>query len=137
MEGFGAQYAYTVDGGEVGEIEYENFNACNAKVQIHGLSIHPGSAKGKMKNSLLIAMEFQSMLPVFQNPICTELREGFFHLTTMKGDAEGTQMNYIIRDHDRKLFEEKKELMKKAAAFWMRNTARARWSSPLRTTILT
>ena len=117
VEGFGAQYAYTVDGGEVGEIEYENFNACNAKVQIHGLSIHPGSAKGKMKNSLLIAMEFQSMLPVFQNPICTELREGFFHLTTMKGDAEGTQMNYIIRDHDRKLFEEKKELMKKAAAF--------------------
>ena len=117
VEGFGADVAYTVDGGALGEIEYENFNAAGAKITIHGVSIHPGSARGAMKNSLLIGMELQSLLPVYANPACTDGYEGFFHLDEMKGDVEETVMKYIIRDHDRAKFEEKKALMKEAAAY--------------------
>ena len=108
VEGFGAEAAYTVDGGALGELEYENFNAASGHVTIQGKGIHPGSAKGKMKNALLIAMEFQALLPAFENPMYTEGYEGFYHLDHMEGDVEGAQMAYIIRDHDREKFEQKK-----------------------------
>ena len=114
---FGAQVAYTVDGGMLGELEYENFNAASGKVKIHGASIHPGSAKGRMKNTLLIAMEFQSLLPAFQNPMYTEGYEGFYHLDQMDGTVEEARMEYIIRDHDRQKFEEKKKFFASAASF--------------------
>lgn len=114
---FGADYAYTVDGGTIGEIEYENFNAAGATVEFHGLNIHPGSAKNKMVNSQLIAMEFQSLLPVHQRPECTEGYEGFFLLIDMEGTVESSTLRYIIRDHDMDMFEEKKRIMEKAAAF--------------------
>ena len=114
---FGADIAYTVDGGALGELEYENFNAASAKVVIHGVSIHPGSAKLKMKNALLIGMEFQSLLPTFENPMYTEGYEGFYHLDVMNGSVEEAQMDYIIRDHDRAKFEEKKRFFADAAAF--------------------
>lgn len=117
IKDFGADYAYTLDGGSIGEIEYENFNACNAKITVHGTSIHPGGAKGRMVHALLIAMELQQMLPTFQSPMCTEEREGFFHLTTLSGDVETAKMAYIIRDHDRTLFEQKKALFQSIAAF--------------------
>ena len=109
VTGFGADYAYTVDGGYLGEMEYENFNAASARVRLHGRSTHTGSAKGKMKNALLIAMELHQMLPMFENPICTSGYEGFFHLDGMSGDVEQAQMDYIIRDHDREKFNQKKE----------------------------
>ena len=109
--------AYTVDGGRLGELEYENFNGASGKVTIHGVSIHPGSAKGRMKNALLIAMEFQSLLPAFQNPMYTEGYEGFYHLDQMEGPMEEARMEYIIRDHDRQKFEEKKKLFASAARF--------------------
>ena len=109
IDGFGAQYAYTVDGGGLGELEYENFNAASGTVTVKGSSIHPGSAKGKMKNASLIAMEFQSMLPVFENPAYTEGYEGFFHLDTMEGEVEKATLKYIIRDHDLAKLEEKKQ----------------------------
>lgn len=114
---FGADIAYTVDGGALGELEYENFNAASGKVTIHGASIHPGSAKLKMKNALLIGMEFQSLLPTFENPMYTEGYEGFYHLDVMNGSVEEAQMDYIIRDHDRAKFEEKKRFFADAAAF--------------------
>lgn len=114
---FGADFAYTVDGGELGEIEYENFNAASARVVIHGANIHPGSAKNKMKNSILIAMEFQSMLPVFENPANTENYEGFSHLNDIAGDVEKTSLFYIIRDHDIHKFEVKKERFIKIADY--------------------
>lgn len=117
VEGFQADVAYTVDGGELGELEYENFNAASAKVYIYGSSIHPGSSKGKMKNALLIGMELQSLLPVFENPMYTEGYEGFYHLDNMSGDVEHLTMNYIIRDHNRKKFEEKKEWIQKSVDF--------------------
>lgn len=117
VEGFQADVAYTVDGGELGELEYENFNAASAKIYIHGSSIHPGSSKGKMKNALLIGMELQSLLPVFENPMYTEGYEGFYHLDNMSGDVEHLTMNYIIRDHNRKKFEEKKEWIQKSVDF--------------------
>ena len=117
LKGFGADVAYTVDGGALGEIEYENFNAASAKVKIHGVNIHPGSARGQMKNSLLIGMEFQQMLPVFENPACTDGYEGFFHLDSMSGNVEETVMDYIIRDHDKKKFQEKKDLVTAAAEY--------------------
>lgn len=117
VKGFGADFAYTADGGPVGEIEYENFNAAGAKVVVHGLNIHPGSAKGKMVNSQLIAMEFQSLLPVGQRPELTEGYEGFFHLLGMKGEVECSELHYIIRDHDMEKFEEKKAVMTAAADF--------------------
>ena len=107
---FGADYAYTVDGGAIGELEYENFNAAAGKVTVHGINVHPGEAKNKMKNAALLAMEFNAMLPEQQRPDRTEGYEGFFHLTGMKGDEENAQLTYIIRDHSREKFETKKEL---------------------------
>lgn len=117
LEIFGADYAYTVDGGELGELEYENFNAAGAKVIVHGCSVHPGDAKGKMVNALLLAQEFQSMLPVFENPMYTEKYEGFYHLETLKGTVEEAVMEYIIRDHDRQKFEQKKENFQRIGRF--------------------
>ena len=111
VAGFGADDAYSVDGGSIGELEYENFNAAGAKVEIFGVNIHPGSAKDKMKNAQLIAMEFNALLPADQRPEHTEGYEGFFHLTDMQGDVEKATLYYIIRDHDFEKFEEKKELL--------------------------
>ena len=110
VEGFGADYAYTVDGGELGELEFENFNAASAKVTVHGVSIHPGAAKDKMKNASLIACEFNSLLPKDEIPAKTEGYEGFFHLLSMSGEIELAKLNYIIRDHDMKKFTERKNL---------------------------
>ena len=115
ISGFDAEYAYTVDGGSIGEIEYENFNAAGAKVTVHGLSIHPGGAKDKMVNSQLVAMEYNALLPAQQRPEHTEGYEGFIHLTDMQGQVEETVLRYIIRDHDMEKFEEKKDLMVAAA----------------------
>ena len=114
---FGADYAYTVDGGALGELEYENFNAAGAKLHVYGRSVHPGSAKGKMKNAILIAQEFQKLLPVEQNPMYTEGYEGFFHLDAISGNVEEVTADYIIRDHNRQLFEQKKELFLSCADF--------------------
>ena len=105
---FGADFAYTVDGGRLGEMEYENFNAAGAKVSIHGRSVHPGSAKDKMRNAILMAQEFQSMLPVAENPMYTCGYEGFYHLDSLQGTVEEAMAEYIIRDHDREKFEKKK-----------------------------
>ncbi len=117
IPGFGADYAYTADGGTMGEIEYENFNAAGAKAVFRGLNIHPGSAKDKMVNSQLIAMEFQGLLPVHQRPESTQGYEGFIHLTDMEGEVEQSTLRYIIRDHDMAKFQEKKAVMEAAAAF--------------------
>ena len=117
IPGFGADYAYTCDGGLIGEMEYETFNAAGATVDFKGLNIHPGSAKGKMVNAQYIAMEFQSLLPAAQKPECTEGYEGFLHLTDMEGSVEHARLRYIIRDHDMAKFTEKKELMAAAADF--------------------
>ena len=117
VKGFGADYAYTADGGTIGEIEYENFNAAGAKVEFTGLNIHPGSAKDKMVNSQLIAMEFQGMLPAAQRPESTEGYEGFIHLTDMEGEVEHSTLRYIIRDHDMEKFQAKKAVMAAAADF--------------------
>ena len=117
IKGFGADYAYTADGGPVGEIEYENFNAAGARVVVQGRNIHPGSAKDKMVNSQLIAMEFHSLLPVQQRPEYTEGYEGFFHLTDMRGEVERSELRYIIRDHDMEKFTRKKAIMASAAEF--------------------
>ncbi len=110
VEKFGADYAYTVDGGGLGELEYENFNAASAKAEFFGVSIHPGSAKDKMKNAALMAMDFNSLLPADAIPAKTEGYEGFFHLIDMKGECEKAELVYIIRDHDSAKFEEKKAL---------------------------
>ena len=115
VEKFGCKWAYTMDGGEVGELEFENFNAAAAKVEVKGLNVHPGYAKDKMVNSLLVANEFVSMLPVNEVPAMTEGYEGFFHLIGMKGDVEHTTLSYIIRDHDREKFEARKALMQECA----------------------
>ena len=117
ISGFGADYAYTVDGGAVGEMEYENFNAAGAKVVVHGLNIHPGAAKNKMVNSQLIAMEFQNLLPAHQRPEHTEGYEGFIMLMAMEGEVERSTLQYIIRDHDMEKFLQKKSVMEAAAAF--------------------
>ena len=117
VRAFGADYAYTVDGGTLGELEYENFNAAGAKVVFQGRNIHPGAAKNKMVNSQYIAMEFQSLLPAAQKPEHTEGYEGFIHLTDMEGAVEESALRYIIRDHDMKKFLEKKALMESATAF--------------------
>lgn len=114
---FDADYAYTLDGGRIGEVNYENFNAASAEISIRGLSIHTGSAKGKMVNSLLVAMEFQSLLPVFDNPAYTENYEGFNHLETMSGNVDQTNMSYILRNHDAKLLEKQKQDFITAAEF--------------------
>ena len=117
VEGFGADVAYTVDGGAWGSMEYETFNAASLKVIVHGQNIHPGSAKGKMKNSVLIAMEYEKMLPEFDKPQYTEMYEGFFHLNNMDGNVEKTTMNYIVRDHDMAIFENRKALAVKVGEF--------------------
>ena len=117
VKGFGADYAYTVDGGTIGELEYENFNAASATAVFRGLSIHPGSAKDKMVNSMLIAMEYQNLLPVAQRPEYTEGYEGFIGLMDMAGEIEKTTLRWIIRDHDMEKFLEKKRVMEAAAAF--------------------
>lgn len=111
VEGFGAEIAYTMDGSKEGEIEYENFNAAGAVVTFHGNNVHPGSAKDIMVNAQLVAMEFQGKLPQEEIPSKTEGYEGFFHLTDMSGSVEEAKLQYIIRDHDRKKFEERKERM--------------------------
>ncbi len=116
VAGFAADYAYTVDGGALGELEYENFNAAAARVTVHGRSIHPGSAKDKMKNANSIACEFQAMLPEREVPEHTEGYEGFHHLCEMQGDIERAELRYIIRDHDREKFEAKKEQFVAVAA---------------------
>ena len=115
VEKFGCKWAYTMDGGEVGELEFENFNAAAAKVEVKGLNVHPGYAKDKMVNSLLVANKFVSMLPVNEIPAMTEGYEGFFHLIGMEGDVEHTTLSYIIRDHDREKFEARKALMQECA----------------------
>ena len=117
LKKFGADYAYTADGGTVGEIEYENFNAAGAKAVFHGRSIHPGSAKDKLINSQLIAMEFNGLLPVAQRPEYTEGYEGFIMLHGMEGEVELSTLTYIIRDHDMDKFRQKKAVMEAAAAF--------------------
>ncbi len=112
---FAADYAYTVDGGAFGEVEYETFNAASLKVVIHGLSTHPGSAKGVMKNASLIAMEYASLLPENERPELTEGYEGFFHLTDMQGQAERAELHYILRDHDADILERRKADARRAA----------------------
>ena len=114
---FGADFAYTIDGGQCGELEYENFNAASAYVDFAGISIHPGSAKNHMINASLLAMEFQSMMPEAQKPEHTEGYEGFIHLESVKGEVEHASSLYIIRDHDMELFEQKKQFMSRAAAY--------------------
>ena len=114
---FGADYAYTVDGGELGELEYENFNGADARVLVHGRNIHPGVAKGQMKNAMLMAMEFNAMLPSFEIPANTEGYEGFYHLTDMRGDVEQAELCYIIRDHDAQKYQQKKQLFCSIGAF--------------------
>lgn len=114
---FGAKYAYTMDGGAIGELEYENFNAASATVRIQGRNIHPGYAKGKMLNAILIGMELNSLLPVEQRPEYTDGYEGFLHIVGFNGTVEEASFSYIIRDHDMKLFEEKKEMLRKCVDF--------------------
>ena len=124
---FGADYAYTMDGGAIGELEFENFNAAAATVKIQGRNIHPGYAKGKMKNAMLIGMEFNSLLPVEQRPEYTEGYEGFYHLIGFKGSVEQAELSYILRDHDLRLYEKRKETMLRCAEFinakWGEGTA--------------
>ena len=115
VEKFGADYGYTVDGGSLGEIEYENFNAASAVVKFNGVSIHPGSAKDKMKNASLMAMDFNALLPVDEIPAKTEGYEGFFHLIEMSGECENATLVYIIRDHDLEKFNSKKALLLECA----------------------
>ena len=117
VKAFGCDFAYTMDGGAIGELEYENFNAAGATIKVQGRNIHPGYAKGKMVNAQLIAMEFNSLLPEFQKPQYTQDYEGFYLLTHMEGTVENATLNYIIRDHDAAKFAEKKEFMLKVTAF--------------------
>ena len=113
VPGFGAEYGYTVDGGALGELEYENFNAAGCKLVFHGVNIHPGSAKNQMKNAALIAMEWAAMLPAHETPAHTEGYEGFYHLCGMQGDEETAQLVYIIRDHDALKFAARKETVQR------------------------
>lgn len=117
VEGFQGDYAYTVDGGALGELEYESFNAAGARLHVNGYSVHPGSAKNKMLNAILLAQEFQSLLPVFETPAATEGYEGFYHADRMTGTVESAQVDYIIRDHARELFEKKKAYFRETADF--------------------
>ncbi len=116
VAGFGADYAYTVDGGAIGELEYENFNAASAKIVIRGKSIHPGSARGQMVNAALVAMELHGLLPALETPYYTDGYEGFYHLTELQGETEQAELHYIIRDHDRAKFEDRKAVMQKVCA---------------------
>ena len=115
MERFGAKWAYTMDGGEVGELEFENFNAASAKITFKGRNVHPGYAKNKMINSMLVANEFAALLPANETPATTEGYEGFYHLIGMSGEVEQSELSYIIRDHDRKIFEQRKAYIKECA----------------------
>ena len=117
VQKFGADYAYTMDGGEVGELEFENFNAASASIHIQGRNVHPGYAKGKMRNAIHIGQELCSLLPVDQRPEYTEGYEGFFHLIGFKGSVEEASVTYIIRDHDRAKFEQKKQVMQQCVDF--------------------
>ena len=114
---FGADYAYTMDGGEIGELEFENFNAASAKIHIQGRNVHPGYAKDKMKNAILIAQELNALLPVRERPENTSGYEGFFHIISFNGTVEQADFSYIIRDHDRALFEKKKAVMQECVDF--------------------
>ena len=115
VEKFGADFAYTMDGGECGELEYENFNAAEAVADFNGVSIHPGSAKGKMINAIRLAMEYERLMPSVQRPVCTEGREGFIHLDSLQGSVDHARSEYIIRDHDMDLFQKKKKHMEDMA----------------------
>lgn len=115
VEKFGCKWAYTMDGGEVGELEFENFNAAAAKVHVKGRNVHPGYAKNKMINSMLVANEFVAMLPADETPATTDGYEGFFHLVGMEGEVESSTLSYIIRDHDREKFEARKSFIKVCA----------------------
>ncbi len=115
VDKFGCEWAYTMDGGDLGELEYENFNAASAKVNIKGVSVHPGYAKGKMVNAARLAAEFASMLPADETPETTEGYQGFYHLTGMNANIEGATLLYIIRDHDRKKFEDRKDFIEDCA----------------------
>ena len=117
VDEFGANFAYTIDGGELGEIEYENFNAASCNVIVNGVNVHPGYAKNKMKNALLLAIEFNNMLPQNEKPEYTENYEGFYHLSSIEGNEENAKLEYIIRDHDREKFENKKEFIKNISEF--------------------
>lgn len=117
VDKFGAQYAYTLDGGQVGELEYENFNAAFAKINVQGRNIHPGTAKGKMKNAIIIASELNDMLPVFERPEHTEGYEGFFHITKFEAVVEQAELQYIVRDHDHQKFLDKKKLLRDIVDF--------------------
>lgn len=116
VDKFGAKWAYTMDGGEVGELEFENFNAAAAKVVVKGRNVHPGYAKNKMINSLLVANEYASLLPANETPGTTEGYEGFYHLVGMEGEVEHTVLSYIVRDHDREKFEARKQALQDYAA---------------------
>lgn len=116
LDYFKAKYAYTVDGGYEGDLAYENFNAASAKFTIHGKSVHPGEAKGIMKNASLIAAEIAMALPADETPATTEMREGFYHLTDMQGDVDAATLSYIVRDHDKKIFEKRQEFLHKVAS---------------------
>ena len=113
---FACQWAYTIDGGDLGELEYENFNAAVAKVNLKGVSVHPGYAKGKMVNACLVAMDFASMMPADERPETTEGYQGFFHLVGMTGGVEEARLTYIIRDHDRQHFDNRKRIMERITA---------------------
>jgi len=118
VKAFGADYAYTMDGGPIGELEYESFNANNLDITIHGRNVHPGYAKDRMINSMEIAMELHGMLPVAEKPQYTSGYEGFFHLHAMKGNEETSSLSYLIRDHDRTLFEKRKKLIQDSVAYF-------------------
>lgn len=117
IEKFGADFAYTIDGGEIGELQYENFNAAKAQVTLHGRAVHPGSSKNRMVNAILLAMEFDALLPVAERPSYTENYEGFFHLDKMAGTVDEAHMEYLLRDHDMDKFGAKKALIKSAVEF--------------------
>lgn len=116
-EKFGARFAYTVDGGELGEIEYENFNAASARISFHGVNIHPGGAKNKMKNAVIYACEFVNALPAAETPAHTEGYEGFYHVTNISGDTNSAEIGMIIRDHDREKFEQRKRFVSNLADY--------------------
>lgn len=132
IKAFDCDFAYTVDGGEIGELEYENFNAASVHIEITGRDIHPGAAKDKMINSILLAMEVQAMLPVEQRPEYTSGYEGFFLLDTLEGSVEKTTMEYIIRDHSFEKFTEKKNLFQEIIAFLQKKYPKAQFDCQLK-----
>lgn len=117
VEKFGADFAYTMDGGPIGELNFENFNAASAKIKINGTNIHPGTAKNMMINSLIVGMELNAMLPVEERPEFTEKYEGFYHITRFNGNVEEVEIEYIIRDHDKEEFDRKKEYLNEVVEF--------------------